>query len=516
MLRACTLCQFLSVAWLCVGCRGKVSTDALAPNDRRVRVDFGRDTVSAGAQSGSDKPATAESAAPLVTSPAAPLGPKDQAPATNRSAPPDPIASKTVGDFPDCPANAHRVTRRNHDGEMILSCARGEGTRLKLNGPSWRWADEYHLAEAESYQDGLKHGVVLQWQGQGLRHTEGEFVLGKRQGTWREFHPNGVLLDECHYQDGLKHGRAMRWYANGKLRTEGEFALGKRQGTWQEYHPNGVLAEEAHYERDQLQGLRHRFYASGRQSLEASYERGAATGTWTTYYDAPQVAFTVFMKGGREDGKITGFFPDGSSWPIDHRSCGCAAFENCLYAARLLDFDALPPVHCAHETPHAVPLDRWGPLLKAVRVAWPPGDSKSPKGCVEDVKITCAPDLDGDSEADVLTEISYRLHSPDCTFARKHEILQSRVLVALSPQAGSPGAWRSLGLVAYLVLDDPDAESPNPTSFAGFVRLPNGGIGLRICQSDDAQDCYRGGTSEELMVLIEGGFSTIGWHQIPE
>lgn len=462
-LRAPISCPLLLVCWLGAGCRGTVRSDTRLPDGTPMRAQASGATSSATVPSSSEKPAAASSSMRTVETTTVRSGSIHEAPPVSRSSSADPAARRSVEDFPDCPENTGRVTGQNQDGETIVSCAQN-GARTKLHGPSWRWSAPTHLIEAETYQGGLKHGSVK------------------------------------------------RWYADGRPSAEGEFALGERQGTWREYHRNGALAEEAHYEQGQLQGLRRRFFESGRPSLEATYESGAATGTWRTFYDSvtPQVALTVSMNGGREEGPLTGYFPDGSPWPADPTHAACAAFETCSFPAQQLDFEALPPVHCPHETPHAVPLDRWAPLLKAARAAWSSRDFKVPRGCVEAIKLSCAPDLDGVGGGDVLAEISYRIRSPDCAFARKHDILQSRALLALSPLVGDPGSWRTLGFIDYLELDDPDAESPYPKSFAGFMRFPDGGIGLRICLSGRAEDCRRNDNSENLMMLVRGEFSTIG------
>lgn len=355
------------------------------------------------------------------------------------------------------------MARDAFDGRKSLSCARTHDKVVTLHGPSWSWFDEQHLARTDSYVD------------------------GKRQGP------------------------TARWFRNGVRRQTGQFSHDEPLGDWREFHPNGARAEEAHYEQGKLHGARRRFFADGKQSLDASYDQGAPAGTWSAFYDAdsPRVALTVRFQHGREE-EIAGFLPDGSAWPMDHAgTCG----KECEAALERIDLDAFPPVLAApcsagvtSTAPNQGAADPAGPVMKAARGAWSDGgldnvNSFVPRGCIDRVKLSCAPDLDGAAGSELLAEIAYRVYEPDCAGARRQGVSASHAIIVLSPPEPVSKAWHARGLLGYEGLDAPGVESGSYVRVDGFVRLPSGRAAIRIHETLDAGDC--GGAVNDGIVLFE-------------
>jgi hypothetical protein len=387
-----------------------------------------------------------------------------------RALEPDRAALVSRSAFPTCPSGATQLRRRAPDGRESVSCARVRGARVTLHGPSWAWFEGERLSRIDDYREGVRQG------------------------------------------------RSVRWFRSGVRRREGQFSRGLREGLWREFHSNGALSEEAHYEHGKMHALRYRFFASGRKSLEANYEHGVPTGEWIAFYDRdpPNLALTANLRDGREEREVTGLLPDGTAWKSEPKVDACSD-GTCRSPLDLLDLEALPPLlpePCAWGLGRNVPANELAPLVEAARHAWPkeePGGTTSlgPAGCVERVRLSCAPNLDEEAGAEVLAEIRYRIYQADCTSASAREVSSTIAVVALSPPNASSRTWSERALIGYYRFDAPGVEQPSSLERGpSFVRLPNGEAALRVLASSDGGDCM-GRRVDEIVVLRNGHAVTI-------
>ena len=301
---------------------------------------------------------------------------------------------------------------------------------------------------------------------------------------------------------------------------------GAREGTWRTFHPSGALAEEARYEQGALSGLRRRFFESGRPSLEASYEHGIPSGRWRAFYDRepPNLAVTVSVAHNNELKEFNAFLPDGTPWPSNQKLANCPLATECNAPLALLDLNALPPVSpepcpMGGAPGHArrIPPNQFTPIIEAAREAWgkpaPGTSSLAPMGCVEGIQLSCAPDLDGASGAELLAQIVYRTYRTECTSPDPNgPSSPTQAIVALSPaKAGS--AWKAHGLLGYRAFNASGLEGPPTIETGGFCRLPSGETAVRARESTDAGDCS-GGVVDQLLMLSKEDWTVVAAHTI--
>jgi hypothetical protein len=379
------------------------------------------------------------------------LAPRPPAP------PPDPASVVPRTAFPPCPTGATLSRATFEDGIERLMCARG----TIADGPSWSWYPTGRLADTRAFHQGKEHGRRVTWRWTGARASEGELVANRQQGVWRTFHHNGTLAEESTWEAGTRHGPRRRFFDNGK------------------------------------------------PALDARYRRGMPTGPWTTYYDSGQPAMTATFSANGSASES--FLPDGSVWPpsrkLEANADGSVAASSPL---QHLDIASLPP-----ELPKAcpeggksrgrsLPLRTWKPVLAAAVKASQPDAEYSPNGCPQTVRVSCAPDLDGDGTAEVLAEIEHRVllnEKTDCHTKASNDVWEITSVVALSPPGvGRPG-WAPKGLIGYKRYDA--GEGGATISLEGFVRLPSGEIAIAVRYHWGGGDCD-GGESEALLVLRAG------------
>lgn len=405
---------------------------------------------------------TTQSASEVVSANAAPARISPPAEPTA-----DPASRVSEDGFPACASGLSRISRHaEYDRRESLSCARVRGKQITRHGPSWSWFEAERLSTVNDYEDGLKQG------------------------------------------------RSIRWYRSGVRRQEGEFVHGARAGVWRTFHPSGALAEEAHYERGALHGSRRRFFESGRPSLEANYNHGVASGSWQAFYDCepPNLALTASVALGKALQEVAAFTPDGAPWPINRKLANCPVEAECNAPLALLDLNALPavfpePCPMGGASGHArrAPANQFRPIIVAAREAWGKPDpetpsSLAPTGCVEAIRLSCAPDLDGAPGAELLAEIQYYIYRPECSSPEPNGLSwsSSLAIVALSPAKAGSG-WKAHGLLGYRAFSALGVESGALIETAGFRRMPSGETAVRVRASTDAGDC--GGRVVDQLIL---------------
>ncbi|MDQ2643874.1 MAG: hypothetical protein M3020_08680 [Myxococcota bacterium] len=154
------------------------------------------------------------------------------------------------------------------------------------------------------------------------------------------------------------------------------------------------------------------------------------------------------------------------------------------------------------------------PLLEAARAAWDPeADWMAPSGCVEQVSISCATDLDGKAGDEVVGEIRYIAGTEPCAAARSRRVTSTRALLAFVPPTPDSAGWRLLGLIGYDGFEVPGEESPATTQLAGFVRLPDGRTALRVTRANDGGDCS-GQRLVDLLTATDGKLTEIASREL--
>lgn len=96
------------------------------------------------------------------------------------------------------------------------------------------------LMSVEFYKDGLLQGVRKVFYPDGTLAEETTYVAGKKQGPYKKYALNGIVLEEAHYQNDQLHGEAIYRNADGKIASKGPFVEGLKKGYW-EFYKDGKL-----------------------------------------------------------------------------------------------------------------------------------------------------------------------------------------------------------------------------------------------------------------------------------
>jgi antitoxin component YwqK of YwqJK toxin-antitoxin module len=140
----------------------------------------------------------------------------------------------------------------------------------KPEGP-WKWYYENgKLLRDENYHNGLKDGLLTEYDEEGTVIQEGEFLNGEEDGPWfyltgddyvkgvyRDGQRNGMwytynlvrngektdsmIVFKGNFIDDLPDGKHSWFWDNGKVHDEGLYVMGKKEGDWTIYNYDGTL-----------------------------------------------------------------------------------------------------------------------------------------------------------------------------------------------------------------------------------------------------------------------------------
>ena len=80
-------------------------------------------------------------------------------------------------------------------------------------------------------------------------------IKNPKNGKWKEFNKQAILVSEGFYQHDLKHGIWKQYYETGELLIEETYEQGILHGRYASYHPNGRLLSEGEYQHGKREGF---------------------------------------------------------------------------------------------------------------------------------------------------------------------------------------------------------------------------------------------------------------------
>jgi MORN repeat variant len=151
-------------------------------------------------------------------------------------------------------------------------------------------------ANQELFEDtpGLVRAIV----NEGLSLSQqGNYLNGKREGIWCEFHHNGLVKSATSYVNGVKEGLHLEINASGQLTKRIFFHNNLRHGEYKEFLYSKVK-EERTYKNDKLEGLVKIFYDAGTLMEDGMYKNGLRDGISKWYDQQGNVTITYEYRNG--------------------------------------------------------------------------------------------------------------------------------------------------------------------------------------------------------------------------
>ena len=128
--------------------------------------------------------------------------------------------------------------------------------------------------------------------------ASGIYKEGKRNGSWIEYHPGGLVKTITSYVDGKKEGLFVELTNNGQLVKRCMYHNNLRHGEYKELNYINVK-EERFYQNDKLEGIVKVYYDNAKIMEEGSYKNGTRDGISKWYDKEGKVSITYEYKSGQ-------------------------------------------------------------------------------------------------------------------------------------------------------------------------------------------------------------------------
>ncbi len=198
----------------------------------------------------------------------------------------------------------------------------------KMNGYLKEYSVSGSLVSTTKYVNGVvqknapelaKLDVRTEYYEGGIVKFTGTYKDGVAEGIHRVFSPEGKVLSAKVYADGVLTGEGIldtigrqqgpwkEYHPNGQLKAQGEYFNSKRIGEWVFYYSNGKIEQRGKYDKKgKAQGPWKWYYESGNLWREETYRNNLQDGTLIDYEDVSADSSKIITKGEMVDGKKEG------------------------------------------------------------------------------------------------------------------------------------------------------------------------------------------------------------------
>jgi antitoxin component YwqK of YwqJK toxin-antitoxin module len=189
----------------------------------------------------------------------------------------------------------------------------GQYRNGRRDGTWKRWHPNGRVEAITIYEEGKLQGIAA-WHDNGQKWEEGHFEDGFRQGAWIRWHSNGQKEVEGYYVHGVLERLYTMWHDNGQKEQQGEYKNGIRQGLWTSWHRNGQKRSEILYRNGKVDDWYRAWHENGQQAEQALFHDGKPEGSYTIWHDNGQKEEEGTYHDGVLDGQVTAWDKDGQVW----------------------------------------------------------------------------------------------------------------------------------------------------------------------------------------------------------
>ena len=168
-----------------------------------------------------------------------------------------------------------------------------EGNR---NGAWKDFSGDRVLVAEGVYASNRRTGIWKFYNSQGRLEQSGSYSNGRIDGTWRWYYPTGELLREEDYYQGRRDGNYTEFSRTGEVIAQGTYADGERNGEWKV--TTGDNTEEGTYLLGLRNGMWVSYYPEGKTRFRGEYRQGNPDGRHILYYDNGRVREERYYRNG--------------------------------------------------------------------------------------------------------------------------------------------------------------------------------------------------------------------------
>lgn len=183
-----------------------------------------------------------------------------------------------------------RAKYRRNKKELAKRRLKSKGTFIlgKREGEWKTWYPNGLLRSSMSFKGGQQDGTAYEWfdylvDSKNILKLQGEYQNGQQNGLWQSFYKGGEIETKQNFKSGVLHGSVKYFYETGEIKLASEFKQGKQHGQQIEYFPNGKKKSENTYIDGHPHGDYTLYYSNENMAVKGKYNRGLSVGHWEWY-----------------------------------------------------------------------------------------------------------------------------------------------------------------------------------------------------------------------------------------
>lgn len=116
------------------------------------------------------------------------------------------------------------------------------------NGPYLTYYNTKNKKEEHNFLNGNKHGLCIWYYDDGIKMSEYTYVNGNIEGEVKNYYKNSKLKSTVTFVNNEMDGVYKEYYNEEEtLKVEGVYKVGKKEGVWTYYTPNGEKEKTEKY-----------------------------------------------------------------------------------------------------------------------------------------------------------------------------------------------------------------------------------------------------------------------------
>jgi periplasmic protein TonB len=233
--------------------------------------------------------------------------------------------------FVASPANAQ--VKKNGQNVIKNSDGTTSSGKTKKYNKTGMWITKTaqgELVRETEYKNDQKDGTEKEYFPNGSIKSIIRYTNGTKNGECIRFNAKGDTTVVCNYLDNMLHGEYIEniqsYYKNGTLK--GTYNLGRKEGLWIEntiriQNSKDVDLDSTWFAKDRMDG-RSVLYVNGKLIRSGNYSQGREEGEQRAYYltKPEQIQFITYYKAGRKNGPSFSYYVSGNIMSVMHYSEG--------------------------------------------------------------------------------------------------------------------------------------------------------------------------------------------------
>jgi len=148
----------------------------------------------------------------------------------------------------------------------------------------------------------------------GVLASEGKFTEKKeRDGEWNFYFDNGKQKEKSFFKAGKMDGKVQTWHTNGQPYLVYEMVNGLQEGVEKNYFYNGKLRNESNFTKGKKNGKETSYNYKGYKISEAVYTDAELNGPAVSFYNNGMLKDSMFYKSGLPEGLLERYNRNGAT-----------------------------------------------------------------------------------------------------------------------------------------------------------------------------------------------------------